>query len=105
MANDYPWYDIIEGSSLQQGDILFGCSLIEVAPEVTFPLPEDDLPVVVSTFDVIVLTQSCDLVNNNADSVILCPHWSLQDASELDPKLGNQPHRFARGQKSLRGLS
>ena len=76
----YPWYGITSGLDIEQGDIFDGCSLFE--PEST----ELDSPAGRSYFhwltrDVIVLTQSCDLVPGRVkvDHVLLCVVWKLSD--------------------------
>ena len=88
MPLQYPWYTIVEGSQLEQGDILLHCSL--VVP-VTQPAIQDVGNTIVGdivTHDVIVMTQSCDLTHEGKlDDVILCPHWSIKDASQMDPGL------------------
>ena len=41
-------------------------------------------------FDVVVMTQSCDLVNDKIQEVILCPHWDLNKASQVDVSLAKR---------------
>ncbi|MBI5879103.1 MAG: hypothetical protein HZB53_15760 [Chloroflexi bacterium] len=84
MPGVYPWYEIVEGPELEQGDILFDCPVIELPPELTYPLSEP-LDVIVDQLDLIIMTQSCDLVNDKVRDVILCPHWELNDAPRMDP--------------------
>ena len=40
--------------------------------------------------DVVVMTQSCDLVNDKLEDVILCPHWDLKEAGQMDAALGSK---------------
>ncbi|MCC6445608.1 MAG: hypothetical protein IT210_19400 [Armatimonadetes bacterium] len=80
----YPWYDSVEGGDLEQGDILTRCPIVLPDPELSFPLPEDYIPVVVRQLDVIVMTQSCDLANDKVADVLLCPHWDLDQAGQMD---------------------
>jgi hypothetical protein len=77
----YPWYGITSGS-IQQGDIFDGCPVFE---------PESanlDDPSKRSIFtwlerDVIVITQSCDLVPGHVKTshVLLCALWKRSDFS------------------------
>ena len=76
----YPWYDVVAGPDLEQGDVVESCPVFE--PEST------DLgnPAQRSFFawqerSVIVLTQSCDLVagREKTDHVLLCALWRLED--------------------------
>lgn len=95
------WYEIVEGNVLEQGDILFACPIIAPIPGLTFPITEDTTPVDILEFDVVVMTQSCDLANENKlRDVILCPHWDLLHASRMDTSLGkNTWNAVRRGQK------
>ena len=102
MANDnYPWYEIVEGDSLEQGDILFACPVILPIPELTFPIADDETLVDIRYFDVIIMTQSCDLANENKlEDIILCPHWDLIQASKTDLSLGKNAWKsILRGHK------
>jgi hypothetical protein len=38
----------------------------------------------VETYDVVVLTQSCDLETDKADFVLVCPIWSLVEVGNAD---------------------
>lgn len=71
----YPWYDMVEGRNLRQGDIIEACPVflppadLDVSgdsPQVTFDWEKRD---------VVVMTQSCDLVEGQKDmtEVLLCP--------------------------------
>lgn len=59
VVGEYPWYGIVDGDDIEQGDILENCPVF---------LPPDDLDLASSetpTFpwedrDVIVMSQSCD---------------------------------------------
>lgn len=83
MAAQYPWYELVQGVELQQGDIFreFPVCRPEVTPEILDALRRDEEPSIlvdVLKADVIVLSQSCDLANKKIDSVILCPIWALE---------------------------
>jgi len=84
---DYPWYEIVEGDSLEQGDILRACPI--VVPTPAFPIV-NNVTVDVQTFDVIIMTQSCDLENDKVRDIIVCPHWDLAQAGKMDPSLANK---------------
>lgn len=63
------WYEVTKGSTLCQSDLLMGCPVPKVSTTV-FPLP-DELDIISGEFDLIVLTQSCDLENSKVDEVLL----------------------------------
>jgi len=80
MTSDYPWYSVVEGDELEQGDFLFDCSVLE--PDVELLRPgqpgnEGSIQAKVNIYDVIILSQSCDLVHGKLDLVLVCPHWPL----------------------------
>ena len=46
----YPWYQVVDDDELQQGDILLRCPIIVPSQELRFPLPPDQVPVVIQLF-------------------------------------------------------
>ena len=76
MTENYPWYALVTGAELRQGDLLFDCPVIvpRVQP-VTLELASLDADIL--TYDVIVMSQSCDLEQDKLDLVLVCPHWPL----------------------------
>jgi len=56
----FPWYELVAGSDLQQGDLLAGCPMVR--PTYGSLAEAQAVDVVVTTRAGIVLTQSCDLV-------------------------------------------
>jgi hypothetical protein len=77
----YPWYGIVAGSELAQGDLLLSC--------LRFVMPADAnrlecVTLTRETVDAIVLTQSCDLVVRpdgacEATDVLLCAVYFRKD--------------------------
>jgi hypothetical protein len=99
VATDFPWYDLVQsGSELAQGDLLFECPVVSPAPEIAFPIPEGTIPAVKDIFDVVVMNQSYDLVNEKIADVLLCPHWDLNKAAEADPELKKSREVIRKGQ-------
>jgi hypothetical protein len=102
---EYPWYEIVSGDAVEQGDILRGCQVY--FPPDDLPLDEnaqDDPPVVEFEWverDVIVMTQTCDLVKGREKvrEVLLCALWSCNevgghlatDRGKEDARRGNLP--------------
>jgi hypothetical protein len=87
VANDYPWYALVEGPTLLQGDFLDQCPIL--IPPDDFQLPKSGEPTEIKvglrTYDIIVMSQSCDLEQGKIDLVLVCPHWSLEQlAAEND---------------------
>ncbi len=90
MGADYPWYELVRGGELEQGDLLLGCPVITPAPDLTFPLPDDYLLGEIDEYDVVVMTQSCDLSNEKVTDVVVCPHWDLRSAGIMEPGLAKK---------------
>jgi hypothetical protein len=78
----YPWYQAVSGDDLEQGDIIDTCPV--------FVVPEDFTPgepLVSFSWrerDVVVMTQSCDLVRGRekVTEVLLCPAWKRSELTE-----------------------
>jgi hypothetical protein len=85
MPNEYPWYKVVEGEELEQGDMLWACPVVVAVVDV-----DHEITVDVTEFDVVVMTQSCDLANEKVEDVILCPHWDLRQAGETDSSLAKR---------------
>lgn len=74
------WVEINE-ATLRQGDYLPGCLVpIPVFDPTTFGKKDNetqDVEIDIKEFDLIVVTQSCDLDNKKIGQVILCPIFSI----------------------------
>lgn len=91
MAREFPWYELVEGDTLEQGDLLPECPNVTLPVDVSFPLPKTDLALTATFFDAVVMTHSCDLVQPKADaSVLLCAHWDLETVAKTNPSLANK---------------
>lgn len=104
MAHRFPWYELVDGEELQQGDIFRGFPILR--PSITSDLLDaflNDLdietPVEVLTGDVVLLTQSCDLANDKVDTVILCTVWDL---AEYENSLGSSPKEITKRKELIR---
>lgn len=95
MPGSYPWYEIVEGEMLEQGDILPAFPLLLPASDLAYPFEAEEVRLTQRFYDVIVLSQSCDLANDKISEVILCPHWDLEQISQLDPSLAGKGGREA----------
>ena len=90
MTSKYPWYEVVEGTGLEQGDLLTACPVIVPVVGLAFSSQSNTISGDILTFDVIVMTQSCDLVNDKVTDVILCPHWELSQAGQADSALAKK---------------
>jgi len=95
-ATSYPWFDVVTGPGLDQGDILADCPVLSPA------VPEDleavrrgegDLDAEVHVGRLIVMTQACDLEHGKVDTVVLCPVWTLDEMQSQDEKVRDMNSR------------
>src|SRR6266487_4075993 len=113
----YPWYEIAEGAEVLQGDFLDRCPILippadfRVTPQGKGP---EEVRVKVQTYDVVVMSQSCDLQTKKLDLVLVCPHCALEEFVEAAPSFrsasmkedlrrGNVPGYHMLGQCDVRG--
>jgi hypothetical protein len=73
VETEYPWYKIIEDNSVCQGDLLFNFEVIE--PQ--WSEQADQVPAIAKTLDVVVMTQTCDIIYNKIESILLCSCWDF----------------------------
>lgn len=81
---DYPWYDIVSGDEIQQGDILENCPVLILPSKLTFDTPTTTSQLYEVPFearDVIVMSQTCDMVKDyeKITEVLLCTLWKKSD--------------------------
>lgn len=84
MSDEYPWYGLAKGEPLEQGDILLNC-------------PHDEFLANGSVdrlwTDVVVLSQSCDLIHDKLAVVQVCPLLPLETIALELPHLQNRKGR------------
>jgi len=74
----YPWYSIEEADEpIQQGDLLKSCPV--AIPRTPITESAEKVAIEVIEYDVIVMSQSCDLAYRKISLVLVCPFWSLQE--------------------------
>lgn len=71
----YPWYEIASGEEVWQGDIIDLCPI--VVPSRTIELGIVSAEVI--EYDVVVMSQTCDLMQRKLDLVLVCPIWHLSE--------------------------
>jgi hypothetical protein len=80
------WYELVASDQLMQGDIFEGCPVFRPPSDLKWPIQEEseEFEFALGTQDVMVMTQSCDLLPDQKSGmwlVILCPIWKLSEAS------------------------
>ncbi len=80
----YPCYDFVEGAEILQGDLLDGCPVViptvDTAEEIE--AHEGELTAYIDNYNVVVMSQSCDLKYDKVDLVLVCPVWSYEALAE-----------------------
>jgi len=86
------WYEIVEGSNLFQGDILQRCPVFTVAGQLTWPLSDKnaDIGIAVTEYDLVIMSQSCDLQNDKVNDVLLAQVMAWEDVVATEMASGNQ---------------
>jgi hypothetical protein len=99
MIEDYPWYAIVENSELRQGNLLDSCPVLIPSTNIleTSENNEYELDGYIQEFNVIVMSQSCDLEQEKIELVLVCPYWSLEEFARQ-----NDYFKSRRGQEDLR---
>jgi hypothetical protein len=71
----YPWFEVSAADApLTQGDLLRGCPLVVSAAPFAAGAEVEAEAV---EYDVVVMTQACDLEHDKVSLVLLCPFFSL----------------------------
>jgi len=76
------WVKVAE-SNLRQGDYLTDCA-VPIFPDPSVTSETQEVPI--DVFDLIVLTQSCDLEQNKVRLVAMCPIFSIQKFEKKNPE-------------------
>lgn len=82
----YPWYCLVSGDELEQGDILEGCPVFSPPSNLTLnSLEVGEADFAWEERDVIIMSQSCDLVKGREKikEVLFCTVWSRSELETL----------------------
>ncbi len=96
-----PWYEVVSGPGLRQGDVLRGCPTFSVPGDLQWPLDGDDIDLVQTDVDLIVLTQSCDLDNDEVEEVMLARVIEWAAVVSAEAARGNQAVKSSKYRKLL----
>lgn len=93
----YPWYEVVDGDEpLLQGDFLRNCPVI-IPPE-TYE-GDSDVTTEIQEYNVIVMSQSCDLMKGDIDLVLVCPFWPL---TQFQNECSDGFYKSAKGKEAIR---
>jgi hypothetical protein len=88
MTEAYPWYGLVQGEQVEQGDLLVSCPFYRFSAQGQVDRETDD---------VVVISQSCDLAHEKLEVVQVCPYWSLESLASRE-----EFFRSKRGREELR---
>lgn len=96
----YPWYAVVtRENGLEQGDFILRCPILEPIHDIQ----EKSTKTKYSEYDVVIMSQSCDLQNGKLSLVLVCPFWSMETVEKYNPwlksikskeklRMGHQPN-------------
>ncbi len=105
MASEDPWYEIVDGEQLEQGDFIpylptfvpeYTSDIIQFSP--AHEGEERSISGRLYRYNVVVMSQSCDLEQGKLQFVLVCPHWPLdllgqKERKFLEPKIQEEIRR------------
>jgi hypothetical protein len=95
MVQEYPWFEVADSNDdLLQGDFIKDCPVIIPPSEMS---KDEVIDARVVEYNVVVMSQSCDLVQRKLDLVLVCPIWSLSELGGANPY-----YRGKEGKEALR---
>jgi hypothetical protein len=82
---------------IMQGDIILGCPC--AIPPADVQQNTENANVKIMRYNVIVMSQTCDIVQNKMNFVLVCPIWTLKALGEIYPhfKIENNKEALRRG--------
>jgi hypothetical protein len=91
---DHPWYDIAADDSLEQGDFLTDVPVVVPPDDATLiDVAEGEhkhLELPVDRYDLVVLTQTCDLITKGYGNVLCCQRIGLANFLSEQPELNRK---------------
>lgn len=86
MSESFPWYRIVaHPDKLEQGDMIRRCPIV-IPPTALSPNAKVDVHV--EEYDVVVMSQSCDLQNGKLSIVLVCPFYQLGEFAAKNAQYG-----------------
>lgn len=90
---NYPWFSVMEGNEIEQGDIFEECPVFLLPPDLNVTETQQlrAVPFTWKKHDLIVISQSCDLIKDREkiQDVLLCAVWKRSDFA-TDPLFAKQ---------------
>ena len=81
MSSEYPWYEVADDDKIMQGDFIPECPIIIPPSEIS---EQKEFDAIIRNYNVIIMSQSCDIEYDKIDLVLLCPVWPLKEMEKSD---------------------
>lgn len=82
MSDDSSWYITLDPTEpLSQGELINNCPVI-IPPK---KLDQEKYMLNVKQYDVIIVSQSCDIEQEKIDYILLCPFYTLNKLEKISP--------------------
>src|SRR3972149_7391309 len=95
----WPWYEIADGNeSLLQGDFINTCPVV-IPPKAY--APQEKIQANVIEYDVVIMSQSCDLAQKKLDLVLVCPVWLFSEFKKRNDFFKSRKGREALSQGNV----
>jgi len=94
MNANFPWYEIAEGDELMQGDFLLNFPVI-ILDNKLFHEPAKHTGHTkshVEYYHFIILSQSCDLVANKIQKILMAPLWTIDEMAQQQPEFSGKKY-------------
>ena len=92
--SQYPWYATVSSTSkLVQGDLVLSCPIF--VPSDPSTVGYDAVPGEIVDYDVIVMSQSCDLAHGKIELVMVCPVLTLEELAGMNSYYGGHEGKEA----------
>ena len=96
MTLEYPWYNEVTDGSLDQGDILTNCPAGYLPLDWNPNKSKSEQRFDIDLYDLVVLTQACDLAHDKTEYVVCCPVF---EHSHIDKESPGQGMKYVNGRK------
>ncbi|MCK5269366.1 MAG: hypothetical protein KAJ46_01225 [Sedimentisphaerales bacterium] len=85
---DYPWYEIVNGNEIKQGDIIDNCPVFIIPQNLTADISSietEGSEIKYEEQNVIVMSQTCDMAKDKEKiaDVLLCAIWEKSEINNL----------------------
>ena len=101
MSNDLSWYITLDPTDpLSQGELIKNCPVI-IPPK---KLDQEKYILNVKQYDVIIISQSCDIEQEKIDYILLCPYYTLNKLEKISPLFRNPVGKEVLRRGNINGL-